>query len=297
MLTLGPVVQPVVAAPATATKAAATCTARIGSVTAQGAHAIRTLTATSPLSISAPYSTSPLYSPGVIRLSTYFEDYPSADGGTGRNGLVVIGDRLYSSSYHLDAGGSFVPPGPVLRRIGGGWSDFTQVERANFDKPIGSGIVPRTELYGLRNDGVLFRWHSTDAGWRSTGSYPGFAAVKTMAVISKTQTYDTFLATTRGGALYTIRIPTAVPMKPIVKRVRSSTWQAFETLIAERCGQYGTLLLGIDKNTGNGYAYAIGHANGTATVIIGLGKVNGTFTDPHHFRLSYVSFYDWLNGE
>ena len=30
-----------------------------------------------------------------------------------------------------------------------------------------------------------------------------------MALISETKTYDTFLANTRGGALYTIRIPPA----------------------------------------------------------------------------------------
>ncbi|NIK54997.1 hypothetical protein [Kribbella shirazensis] len=273
------------------------CSARIGSVTAQGEHVIRGLKATNPPSLSAGSPAAKLYAPGVVRLSSHFEDYPTSGGGTQRHGMVVIGDGLYSSGYLLDAGGNLPPGEPRLARIGGGWSNFTQLDWATFDKPVGSGIVPRTELYALRNDGVLFRWHHTAAGWRSTGSYPGFASVKSMAVISKTQTYDTFIANTRGGALYTIRIPTTSPMKPIVKPVRTSTWQGFETLIAERCGQYGTLLLGIDKDTGNGHAYAVGHANGTATVINGLGKVNGTFTDPHHFRLSVVSFYDWLNGE
>ncbi|RZT15256.1 hypothetical protein EV649_6044 [Kribbella sp. VKM Ac-2569] len=271
------------------------CSAAIGSVTAQGEHVIRGLKATNPPSLSAGSSAVKLYAPGVVRLSTYFEDYPGSGGGTSRNGNVVIGDSLYGSFYYLDAGGESMEH--RLTRIGGGWSNFTQLERATFDKPVGSGIVPRSDLYALRKDGVLFRWHHTSAGWRSTGSYPGFAAVKSMAVISKTQTYDTFIANTRGGALYTIRIPTTSPMKPIVRPVRTSTWQGFETLIAAACGQYGTLLLGIDKDTGNGYAYAVGHANGTATVINGLGKVNGSFTDPVQFRFSGVSFYDWLNGE
>ncbi len=44
------------------------------------------------------------------------------------------------------------------------------------------------------------------------------------------------------------------------------------------------VLLGIDKDTGSGYLYAVGHANGTATVIKGLGKVPGTFTDPVSFK-------------
>ncbi|TCM49263.1 hypothetical protein EV648_103533 [Kribbella sp. VKM Ac-2568] len=30
--------------------------------------------------------------------------------------------------------------------------------------------------------------------------------------------------------------------------------------MASRCGQHGTLLLGIDKDTGAGYLYAVGHA-------------------------------------
>ncbi|WP_238151319.1 hypothetical protein [Kribbella sindirgiensis] len=70
-----------------------------------------------------------------------------------------------------------------------------------------------------------------------------------MAMISRTLTYDTFLANTRGGA-----------------------------------PRYGTMLVGIDKDTQSAYAYAVGHANGTATVIKGLGKVPATFADPVYFR-------------
>jgi hypothetical protein len=44
------------------------------------------------------------------------------------------------------------------------------------------------------------------------------------------------------------------------------------------------LLLGIDKDTRTGYLYAVSHANGTATVIKGLGKVPTTFTDKTYFR-------------
>jgi hypothetical protein len=116
-----------------------------------------------------------------------------------------------------------------------------------------------------------------------------------MALISKTRTYDTFLANTRGGALYTIRISTAVPPTFVVKLVRRATWQAFEKLIAVKCGLYGTLLLGIDKDTNAGYLYAVGHGNGLSTVIQGLGKVQGTFPDPVDFRWRFV--FDPLNGE
>ena len=81
----------------------------------------------------------------------------------------------------------------------------------------------------------------------------------------------------RDGALLTVHIPTTSPMKPIVKKVRTSTWQAFETMMGARCGNYGTLLLGIDKDTGVGYLYAVGHG---AAVIQGLGRAPVDFIDP-----------------
>ena len=118
-----------------------------------------------------------------------------------------------------------------------------------------------------------------------------------MTLISKTATYDTFLMNLRGGALYTARFPTSVPMKPVVKVVRKSTWQGFESLTAQKCGQYGVLLLGIDKDTGSGYMYAVGHANGTATVIKSIGKVPGTFADPVYFRWGVTPVLDPILGE
>jgi hypothetical protein len=104
-----------------------------------------------------------------------------------------------------------------------------------------------------------------------------------MTLISETATYDTFLANTKGGALYTIRIPATTPMKPVVKQVRSRTWQGFEHLVADKCGVQSTLLTGIDKDTGSAYLYAVSHANGTSTVIKGLGKVPGTYKDPVYY--------------
>jgi hypothetical protein len=85
-------------------------------------------------------------------------------------------------------------------------------------------------------------------------------------------------------------------MKPIVKQVRASGWGSFEHLVAEKCGAQGTLLAAIDKDTGSAYLYAVGHANGTATVIKGLGKLPGTFKDPVNYRLGPETA-DPLNGE
>ena len=278
------------------TAASAPCAGGVGSVTSAGAHTARGVTATSPPSASPVRTTAGVYGAGQVRLTSHLEDYPKSGAGSAMSGYVVIGEALYASSYTTDGNGDIEPPGANLKRIGGGWSNFTLLDWATYDR-IETPQTARTEVYALRKDGVLFRWHITANGWRATGSYPGFSAVKTMAVISKQPTYDTFIANTKGGALYTIRIPVSSPMKPVVKQVRTRTWQGFETLIAHKCGQYGTLLLGIDKDTQSGYLYAFGYANGTSTVINGLGKVNATFSDPIDFRWSIVAFYDFLNGE
>ncbi|MFF0269242.1 hypothetical protein [Kribbella sp. NPDC004536] len=146
--------------------------------------------------------------------------------------------------------------------------------------PPGS-TVTKSARYGLDGaPGYLHRWVPDSKGVWHGETATGFSSVKTMALISETQTYDTFLANTRGGALYTIRIPRTSPLKPIVKKVRTSTWQTFESLVVEKCGAQSSLLTAIDKDTGSAYLYAVGHANGTSTVIRGLGKVPGTFKDP-----------------
>jgi hypothetical protein len=194
-------------------------------------------------------------------------------------GKVISGSSLYSAEIRWVGG----EPEPVIssHRIGGGWDRFTQIEESD----AWAGTKPHSYFYGLRDDGVLFRWN-TAGGFKALGSYPGFASVKTMAIISETSTYDTLLATTRGGALYTIRIPVTSPMKPIVKQVRASTWQGFESIVAYKCGTQGTLLTGVDHDTDSAYLYAVGHANGTSTVIQGLGKLPAPFPGVTHYAMT-----------
>jgi hypothetical protein len=118
-----------------------------------------------------------------------------------------------------------------------------------------------------------------------------------MTLISQTATYDTFLMTLTSGKLYTAHLPLAggQVIPGVVKEVRSSTWQGFESLVAAPCGE-GTLLLAIDKDSGSGYLYHVGHANGTATTIQSLGKASGTFTDPTYFLWKNFAGQD-LAGE
>jgi hypothetical protein len=275
--------------------AAAMCQVWLGSVTTTGMQRSLTVTANVPPTIGQGQSLA-VYQPGQVRLSARQTSEPGP-GGDDRYGYVVIGDGLYYSSYRTDMVGGLDPSNPPgLGRIGGGWTNFTAIELADY-ATYPDGKFYHTVLYGLRNDGVLFRWNQVRGGLRASGSYPGFASVKSMALIAKTPTYDTFLANTRGGALYTIRIPLTSPMKPIVTPVRTRTWQGFETLWAMACGKNGTLLLGIDKDTKTANLYAVGHANGTATVIQSRGAVPGTFDDPVYFRWVPISIFDGANGD
>ncbi|MFG1816854.1 hypothetical protein ACGFIF_24065 [Kribbella sp. NPDC049174] len=274
------------AAPSTASTP---CAVALGSVSASGDHQGQGLFATSPpTNHGIGVVLRDLYPDGQARLSTAMVQEGTA-GGLRVHGYVVIGSALYSTSYD-----SMDPESVRVGRVGGGWGPFIALEESRYAP--GGSFQRRTE-YGLRSDGVLFRWTPDARGvWRNAGSAPGFASVKSMVLISKTQTYDTFLANTKGGALYTIHIPTSAPMKPVVKKVRGSTWQGFESLVAEKCGSRGTLLVGIDKDTHTAHMYAVGHAQGTSTVIRSIGKISGTFDAPVYFRWATLDF-DELFGE
>jgi hypothetical protein len=227
---------------------------------------------------------------GAAWMSTSLGFEPVVPAGEQRSSFVVIGDRMYDSSYTLDGSGGTVPGSVKQRLVGGGWTPYTRY----FDRSIyyGSGSA-RHNAYALMNAGpvdwALVRWTVSPTGvWANRKAYSGFAAVKKMALISQTATYDTFLANTYGGALYTIRVYTTGSAAPVVKKVRLSGWQSFDTFVAVKCDTQSTLLLGIDRQTKTGHLYAVGHANGTATLIRGLGKV--PLTVPVH-TLNYFRFF------
>lgn len=273
-----------VAAPAdaTGTATAAACTLRLGAVTAGGDHSIQRITATTPpMADSAVIGPKDLYPDGTARLPSSVGYEPVVPAGEQRQGLVVIGPRMYSSGYITDGSGTgTVPDSVTLKLVGGGWGQYHRFfERSAYAVPGFS----RANTYSVVSE-VLARWTVAKDGWRYYTTYPGFTAVKTMALISQTRTYDTFLANTYGGALYTVRVPTGSG-SPVVKKVRTSTWQDFETLIAEKCGTQSTLLLGIEKDTKTGYLYAVSHATGATTVIKSLGKVPATFAESSYFRV------------
>jgi len=260
----------------------AACGMTLGSfVAGPGDHKFQRITATSPVTASEPVVGPQGLFPGdQVRLASSLGWEPDPPSGYKRSGYVTLGTDLYGFEYVLDQVTGKLDPDSFKRwKIGGGWTPaYTYVEESRYS-------YARTNTYAL-HDGVINRWTVDSRVWRNKATYTGFSAVKTMTLISQTPTYDTFLANTRGGALYTIRIP--LTGAPVVKKVRTSTWQAFDALVAEKCGNQSTLLIGIDEDVRTAYLYAVSHANGTTTVINGLGQVgtvSAAFGDKNYFRL------------
>jgi hypothetical protein len=272
----------IVVSPADATRSAATstaaatagaCTMTVGSVTAGGDIGYSTITAGSP--ITARQSTGVhMFDPGVTMLSSTWVRRRKSPSGDLAGGEVRLNANIYDAWYGTGTNGR---PVSGMNLIYKNFQGYTYTERTSYR---GDGLLIAT--YRLRGDGVLYRfvWHPTDFPYDTVTRFDGFAAVKTMALISETPTYDTFLANTHGGALYTIRFPRAAGQQPIVTRIRTSGWATFDALVAEKCGTQSTLLTAIDKDTGTAQLYAVSHG---ATVINNLGQVPGRYTDPVYY--------------
>ncbi|MEV0793206.1 hypothetical protein [Kribbella sp. NPDC050459] len=257
------------AATTATTAATVACSINLGSITAAGDMANASVTATSPATVRR--STGPhMFSPGLAKLASTWTNSLGVGADYTVYGDVIVSGTLYGGSYGVDSTGK---PFTSLKSRGVGYIGYKAIETSSY-----WGKVFRGAEYRLRGDGVLYRYVPKT---RVMSRWAGYSSVKTMALISEQPTYDTFLATTNGGALYTIHIP--VSGQPVVKKVRTSTWQGFEYLVAEKCGAQSTLLAAVDKDSGSAYLYAVGHANGAATVIKGLGKVPGDFKDPVYF--------------
>jgi hypothetical protein len=271
---------------AVAAPAATVCGLGLSTVTPGGDHKELGVRATTPPSATTPFvGPKDLYPDGKARLASSVGYEPVVPAGEQTGRYLILGSDMYASSYWTDGSGSNVVPGSVsLTKVGGGWGvDYVYFEESRYYE--GSSYY-RNTAYALRDTGQLIRWTLDRGRWtnrQSTSALP--TGIKTMTLISQTRAYESFLATTAAGGLYTVRVPSTSPLVPVVKLVRGSTWQGFETLVAEKCGSQGTLLLGIDKDTHSGYLYAIGHANGTSTVIQARGKVAASFDDPFYSRM------------
>jgi hypothetical protein len=282
ILTTGPAsAQP--SSPTGAGKATQTCGLNLGSVTAGGDHRMQVLTEDGQR-VDDRIIVKDLYPDGQVRLSATFRYGAAEVGGVAHQGPVIMGSTMYDTSY-LRADGTGTISQKQVTRVGPGWQVYRSLDRSTYV----TATKQRDTEYSLHTDGTIYRrnvGYTDGKPYRQiTGWQSGYRGVKAMTLISQTATYDTFLMTLTSGKLYTARLPLAgghiIP--GVVKQVRASTWQGFESLVAAPCGT-GTLLLGIDKDTGSGYMYSVGHANGAATVIKSIGKVPVSFTDPVYFH-------------
>jgi hypothetical protein len=261
--------------PTTAAEAAATaCGLSVGAVNATGTAGGYDITATRPLTVD-PLETYKLFN---VRASTswYYTEGPKQGFFAG---LILQGSYLYGAVVSYND----VAPDPDIKayKLGTGWTGFSKIASSN----LVSGTKPHSFLYGLHANGSLYRY-SVGETVRGYGSAPGFSSVKAMTVIAETATYDTLLVTTRGGALYTVRVPVTAPMKPVVKLVRSSGYSAFEQLVAQRCGQASTLLAAFDNDTDKVTVYGVSRATGTSTLIKSFGTAPAAFNGTIHFLLT-----------
>ncbi|MFF0341218.1 hypothetical protein [Kribbella sp. NPDC004875] len=256
----------------------APCTISVGSVTSGGDHRMRTF-ATDGSTVTDKIVARNVFGDGQARMSATVR-YGPGEGSELHTTQAVLGPVLYGVSYRTPAGGGKILE-KYLTRIGPGWQNYRSYDL--------SGYGLRDTAWSLRNDGAMERRSIETVEGRQyyhlDGVLGNFPDVKGLALISQTATYDTFLMTHTNGRLSTVRFSAVrgQTLRTDVRPVRMSTWQAFETLVAAPCGQ-GTVVLGIDRDTGHGYLYSVGHANGLSTVIKGLGKVPGTFDDPVYFR-------------
>ncbi len=183
-------------------------------------------------------------------------------------GLALDGGRLMEHAWHIEKAvnlttGEKSPAGqsasPSL--LANRWGGLDQLHGQYDDKrqPM--------YLYGFSNKtGTLHRYRSTRSGVTTAGKVAGFGNVKGLTLIAQRPKDDVLLANTTTGSLITITVPRTTRMTTSVTRLRDRTWQGFERIVAEPCGN-ATVLLAIDDDTHRGYVYDIGHARGRATPI------------------------------
>ncbi|MEV6410322.1 hypothetical protein [Kribbella sp. NPDC051718] len=235
------------------------------------------------------------YAPFNFGTSRYMATWYEATNATGTQnfayGVYLDGGNLMRHTTVFDQDGGVQV---TKTKVGAGWAAFKSISTSNYNV----AAPKHSYLYGLNTDGKLYRYAQNGTAYKNLGNFGGFASFKAMTVISEAPTYDTLLMTTKGGALYTIHIPTTAVAKPVVKLIRASGWSAYESLATESCwprGGSGTLVIGVDHDTDSGFQYAFSKAKGTATVITSYGKVPTAFDGTNH--AAYTWYKTHLTGE
>ncbi|WBQ03530.1 hypothetical protein [Kribbella sp. CA-293567] len=246
--------------------AAAACGVQVGGVTAAGLNGGYDITATKPVT-AKPFQQYKLFG---IRASSSWYYYEPSSTVNYLAGFVLQSGNLYAAAETYKNGSDI--PVASSRKLGTGWTGFSALASANYYNELtGAGHL---NLYGLHANGSLYRYSvkGPTGPVASYGSAPGYKSFKAITAIASTATYDTLLATTKQGALWTIRIPTVSPMKGTLKAVRTTGFAAYDQIIAQRCGASSTLLTGFNNTTNTAAVFAMSKANGSKTVINTIGS-------------------------
>jgi hypothetical protein len=257
--------------------AAAACRVEAGAITAAGLNSSYVVTATKPVGV-APLQPFKLFG---ARGSSSWYAWLTPSTITYYAGFVLQGSNLYAGAETYK-NGMDNPPTTSSKKLGAGWGGFTKLASSNYY--VKGTTRAHTFLYGLHSNGSLYRYivNGPTGPITSYGSAAGYSSFKTITVISETPTYDTLLATTKAGALWTIHLPVSAPLKGTLKAVRTTGFKAYDQLVASRCGS-GTMLTGFDNTAKTLTVYAMSKANGSKTVINTIGSAPATHNGLVHF--------------
>ncbi|MFI5709234.1 hypothetical protein [Kribbella sp. NPDC051620] len=256
---------------------AAACQVAAGAITATGLNSSYLVTATKPVGV-APLAPFQLF--GARSSSTWYA-WRTPKAVTYYAGFVLQGTNLYAGAetYSRPEG---QPPVTSSKRLGTGWGGFTALTSSNYY--VSGTTRPHLFLYGLHTNGSLYRYsvNGPTGPITSYGSAPGYGSFKSITVISETLGYDTILATTKAGALWTIHLPVTAPLKGTLKAVRTTGFKSYDKLVASRCGS-STLLTGFNNTAKTLTVFAMSKANGSKTIINTIGSAPATHNGVTHF--------------
>jgi hypothetical protein len=255
----------------------AACETDIGAITADASNSAYGITATRPLGVHK-YTPFKLF-PGRASSSWYYWE-PSDTVYYWAGFVLQAGNLLAGAETHYN--NSDIPK-VSSKNLGGGYGGFTTLTSANYWVP--GTTKPHTFLYGLNTNGSLYRYrvNGPTGPVVGAGHAPGYNGFKAITVISTAATYDTRQATTKAGALWTVHLPVTGTFKGTLKAVRASGFKQYDQLVAQRCGNSGTMLSAFDNTANTVTVYAMGKAVGSKTVITTIGTAPATNDALVHF--------------
>ncbi|WP_328320863.1 hypothetical protein OHA70_22895 [Kribbella sp. NBC_00382] len=254
----------------------AACETDVGTITPDARNSPYGITATRPLDVHK-YNSFKLFS-GRASSSWYYWE-PSASVYYWSGFVLQAGNLLAGAETYYN---NSTTPKVSSKILGGGYGGFTTLTSANYWVP--GTTQEHTFLYGLNTNGSLYRYrvNGPTGPVVGAGHAPGYKGFKAITVIATAPTYDTLLATTKAGALWTIHLPVTGTFKGTLKAVRASGFQKYDQLVAQRCGN-ATMLSAFDNTANTVTVYAMGKAVGSKTVMNTIGTAPATNDALVHF--------------